>query len=327
MADATPYNGEFRPFSGASAAKETPKKPDNKENLKGSYDPSHDFSKTSNDWSGTAREFAAGASPSSLMSADQTQNMDRYANSRDEASATPVGMADKYNVTGVTGRRSSNLSRLVDALNNKSWVATTANLGFGPQGQEKGGGNVKELSMPTVETAESRQQQRMENYQSTAATNELDMRSWLRRMAPQLEQQRNQFLLQFKDKLDSTQISAFNQALSLAYAEALKVFTDEQMVQQALKVTKLIRTLPDEAQGAFFANFFNNQYMPRWAAQMSSRMGDILQNAAATGNLTQAQLGDLQWLSKMLGVPSQLAFSGAMTNAMDAAGNVINYVK
>lgn len=327
MAGNKPYNGEFRPFSGVKAAAGDDKKEAPKEDLKGSYNPSHDFSQMSDDWSGTAREFAAGASPSSLMSADQAQNMDQYANSREEASATPVGMADKYNVTGVTGRRSSNLSRLVDALNNKSWVATTANLGFGPQGQEKGGGNVKELSMPNVETAESRQQKRMESYQDTAATNELNTRSWLRKMAPQLEQQRNQFLLQFKDKLDSTQISAFNQALSLAYAEALKVFTDEQMVQQALKVTKLIRTLPDEAQGAFFANFFGNQYMPRWVAQMSSRMGSILQNAAATGNLTQAQLGDLQWLSKMLGVPSQLAFSGAMTNAMDTAGNVINYIK
>ena len=157
-----------------------------------------------------AKWYGANFNPNVLQSSTAAGAMDQYANSRTEASATPMGMANKYNVTGVDARRTSNLSRLVDALNNRSWVATTANQGHGANFENYGGGNVKELSMPTVETAESRQQRRMEDWQGTAATNELNTRSWLRKMAPQLEQQRNQFLLQFKDKLDSTQISAFN---------------------------------------------------------------------------------------------------------------------
>ena len=265
-----------------------------------------------------AKWYGANFNPNVLQSSAATGAMDQYANSRSEASATPMGMANKYNVTGVDARRTSNLSRLVDALNNKSWVATTANQGHGANFENYGGGTVRDLNMPTVETAESRQQRRMEDWQGTAATNELNTRSWLRKMAPQLEMQRQQSILQLEKEMDQTQVHAAISAIDNFFREMLAEFSTNERLRGAAQLAYTLKNLgSDDAIKAVMAQAYGVAAMD-YMTQLMQDVGVKMQDAATSGDW--ATVDNLNRLSRpILNLWPHLAMYGQMENISENA--------
>lgn len=190
-----------------------------------------------------AQAYGANMNMQRLAGSSTVGNADAFMQSRQEANATPTSVMDKYNVAGLGASATNRLSRLADALNSKKWVYTTANMGFGKEGDPRGGGQVQEIQMPGVDTAEQRQQRRMEDWQTTAATNELNTRQWLSKIAPQLEVARQQSIMQLEQQMDKVQVDAAVKALDNYFREAFMEFSSNERLRAAIQLAQTLKGL------------------------------------------------------------------------------------
>lgn len=193
-----------------------------------------------------AKAYGANLNMQRLAGSSTVGNTDAFMQGRQEAAATPTSLAGKYNVTGVSPTASTRLSRLADILNSKKWVYSTAELGARSGGRDTGGGTVQEMQSPGVDTAEQRQQRRMEEWQGAAASNELNTRQWLSRLAPQLEVARQQSIMQLEQQLDKLQVDSATQALDNYFREAFAEFSTNERLRAAVQLASSLKAIGND---------------------------------------------------------------------------------
>lgn len=176
---------------------------------------------------------------------------DEYARGQADYDMTPEKAWDRYNVAGTTGQERNRYSRLVDALNARKWGTTTAagryNALTGAT-ENTGGNRWVDMSIPGVQTAESRGQRRAEDYEAMSAGSAIARDDMLKRMAPELEKVRNTLKMNFADRLDSKQLDAIDKELNLMQSQAFLQFSNEEQVQQILRLSSTLVGLPSDTQ-------------------------------------------------------------------------------
>lgn len=253
-----------------------------------------------------------------------------YALSNPDYNITPEQIYAQYNVTGTDTKSRRKLARLVDALNARKWGTTTAALGATGEGtiRNQSPNLWVDMAMPNISTAESRAQERAENYEAAAGQSAISRSDFLKRLAPQLEQIRNSLKTQFGANLDNSQVRALDSAINLFYTEKLQEFSHKELIRHALHASNVMRTLPLDSQKIFFGSMMQLPIMSNAMQTATDETGKAYQYAAThNGQVTPEMRDSLITMQQVLQNPVSMGTAYSMLQAAGLSSQAIDYIK
>ena len=253
-----------------------------------------------------------------------------YALLNPDYNVTPEQIYAQYNVTGTDTKSRRKLARLVDALNARKWGTTVAALGATGEGtiRNQSPNLWVDMTMPNISTAESRAQERAENYEAAAGQSAISRSDFLKRLAPQLEQIRNTLKTQFGANLDNSQVKALDSAINLFYTEKLQEFSHKELIRHALHASNVIRTLPLDSQKIFFGSMMQLPIMSNAMQTATDEAGKAYQFAAThNGQVTPEMRDSLITMQQVLQNPAAMGTAYSLLQAAGLSSQAINYIK
>lgn len=248
----------------------------------------------------------------------------RYVQGNEDYGMTPETAFDRYNTTGVGTRNRRKLSRLVDALNARDWGTTKAAGQFDNSGMSHSNAGWSVLPVKDVETAESRAQRRVEDYEAQSAQAAIARDDMLRRMAPELWRLKETLTTQFASNLDNTQVNAINGAIQLLFNESQMEFSNRENLRNMLQISKYAATLPSDTQRIFFNTLASLPQMNQMTMQLTDSMQEVYDYYMKHGGLDKEHSDMLNFGMSLGNQPAMMQMLYSMGALKQLPGNVLS---